>query len=407
MSSKTKKIVQSRIVSKQAGVSLIFFALILVIAGTTAIVAYLDSSSIKNERDKKTADVLADAKAALIGYVSKSPDISSLNRLPNPDLRVNSTFAEGIQAGSAGPENASLLGKFPWRSLGMPSIKDGYGECVWYAVSGNFKSNPPSSELLNWDTKGQIDVIDGNGNVLYESLAAIILSAGFPLSGQNRLNDDIGLGQCGGNYDAQNYLDTYDGDNAILGEVNYFPGSPNNRQAGNALNKRFVLAQNDHYNDRIITISIDDLFKPIVRRTDFKNTITTLMNDADFIEHLAEVVIDGGKGTAELKCNEAPNPAFCNNWKEMLLLTALSPPSLIEVDGESSLAVCSRVLIFSGQKTSAQSRVSSAEKSNPENYLENENLASFAVPIANDVNFKGSTVFEPTNPTADIIRCIE
>lgn len=406
---KNQRIIQSKALHKQAGISLIFFALILVIAGTAAIFSYLDSGAIKNERDKKTANVLADAKTALIGYVSKSPDISLLNHLPNPDLRVNSTFSEGIQAGLVGPVNASLVGKFPWRSLGMPSIKDGYEECIWYAVSGNFKSNPASSAVFNWDTKGQIDVIDSSATQLHTNLAAILVSVGPPLSGQSRLNADVGLTECKGNYDARNYLDTYSLENAISGELNYFADSTNNRQASDASNKRFVLAQNQYYNDRILAITVDELFKPIIKRTDFSASIFALMNDADFVSHVndSSLAIAGTKGTNSINCSLAPNLSFCNSWKEMLLLTELPIPSTITIDGLETATVCDRVLVFSGQKTSTQTRVTDTEKSNPANYLEGSNLSSFNTPIASDSEFNGLSVFDPENPSADVVKCLQ
>lgn len=392
---------------KQTGLSLIFFALILVIASISALFAYMDSGAVKNAREQKTANALAEAKAGLVGFFVKSSDISSLSRMPNPDIRLSPVIPEGSESAPAGVTNNSVIGKFPWRSLDMPPLKDGYGECLWYAVSGHFKKNPPSSVLLNWDTRGQIDVIDENGSVLFENLAAIILSAGVPLSEQDRSNGDADLVQCGGNYDVKNYLDTYDEANAILGEVNYFPDSFNNRQAADALNKRFVFAQNGNYNDRIVTISVDDLFKPIIRRKNFKIAIDALMNNSEFLEHLAEIGLSGGKGTDEIDCDKAPKPAFCNNWKEMLFLTELSPISKIEIDGELTSTECSRVFIFSGQKTLGQSRSTEAEKNNPANYLEDENLANFSLPVANGEDFKGVSEFNSLNPSADIIGCIE
>lgn len=389
----------------QAGISLIFFVLILVTATATAIFLYLDSSSIKIERNKKTTKALALAKVALVGHVASSSSVSAINYLPNPDLRVNSTFPEGIQAGSVGAINISLLGKLPWRSLGLPPLKDGYDECLWYAVSGHFKSNPPGLPL-NWDTSGQIDLIDSSGNYLHRNLAAIVLSPGPVLSGQNRENTDSGLTQCRGNYDARNYLDTYNSASAFLAVLNYFSGSPNNRQAADSSNKTFLIADNQFYNDQVMPVTVDEIFRLVIRRSDFAENVYNLMNDPTFTEYLKDASISGSKGMDSIECSQASNQQFCSNWKEMLLFTELAPPSPVSIDGAVT-AVCRRVLIFSGRRTLSQQRITSAEKSNPENYLEDINLSSFGVPVASEVTFSGSSLFNPDAPSLDLIRCIE
>lgn len=394
--------VHRRSVKKQQGMMLIMLLFLIGLAAVAMVLSSLNANSMRIVRDGKTNDVLAEAKAALIGFSVGSSSMSS--HLPNPDMHTG-VIAEGGASGSVGATDISLIGKLPWRSLGLSPLKDGNGECLWYVVSGRFKADPPTA-ALNWDTQGQINLIDGNGNVLAAGLAALIISSGSVLANQNRSLEDATLVHCAGNYDARNYLDTYDAANAVSGEVNYFSGSANNSRSPNANSKSFVLVNNANYNDRIVTISVDDLFKPIIRRTDFKNAIDALMDDSEFLEHLAEIGLSGGKGTDEIDCDKAPTPAFCNNWKEMLFLTELSPMSKIELDGELTSAECSRVFIFSGQKTIGQSRNTEVEKNNPANYLEGENLANFSVPVANEVDFKGVSGFNSSNPSADIIGCI-
>jgi hypothetical protein len=381
--------------NQQTGISLIFFALILVIVFTTSIFVYLDSSSIANDRDKRTAIVLADAKATLIGFAINKSSVSSPPYLPNPDFNISS---EGYEAGSVGTIGFSLIGKFPWRSLGTAPFRDGWNECLWYAVSGRFKKSPPTTPF-NWDTQGQIDVVDKNGNTLAANLAAIIISPGPILNGQERSVLEAGLPQCGGNYSARNYLDTFDAVNSIAGEVNYLGGT-NYRVASNDLNKTFVLAKNDYYNDWFVFITSDDIFDKLITRSSFSTQITALLNDNDFITYLQYLEITAGdKGTGNLACTNASaaNQEFCNNWKEMLLLKQLSAPT----------ATCSRVLIFGGRVASGQSRITSVQKDNPSNYLELPLLTSFLDPDASDTDFLGSSsTFDKQNPTADILKCI-
>ncbi len=238
---------------------LIMLLFVIGIASTLLVLHSLNSDSMRIERDKKTASVLAEAKAALIGYSVSSSTMSG--RLPNPDMHTGITL-EGDQSGSVGAVDSSLIGKLPWRSLGLLPLKDGDGECVWYIVSGKFKANPPTSSL-NWDTQGQIDLIDGGGNTLAIGLVALVVSPGSVLSVQDRGLLDASLVQCAGNYDARNYLDAYDLANAVMGEVNYFSGSTNNSRSSNANNKSFVLANNANYNDRLLYITTDEIYKSL------------------------------------------------------------------------------------------------------------------------------------------------
>ncbi len=381
---------------------LIMLLFVIGIVSTLLVLHSLNSDSMRIERDKKTASVLAEAKAALIGYSVSSSTMSG--RLPNPDMHTGFTL-EGDQSGSVGAVDSSLIGKLPWRSLGLLPLKDGDGECVWYIISGRFKANPPTSSL-NWDTQGQIDLIDGGGNTLAIGLVALVASPGSVLGVQDRGLLDASLVQCAGNYDARNYLDAYELTNAVMGEVNYFSGSTNNSRSPNANNKSFVLAINANYNDRFLYITADEIFQPIIRRSDFSAQITALLDDAEFNVHLQSLIVDGSKGTVNVDCDEiisnADNKTFCNNWKEMLLLTELPLPASIDIDGLPT-PPCNRVLIFAGTKTGAQVRTTGANISDPANYLEGVNLTAFN---DNTADFSGISIFDANNSSADVMRCL-
>ncbi len=390
----------------QNGGALVIFMLVIVFAGMAALFSVLDGATIKIERDKKTAAALAEAKSTLIGYAIKSSAVVSAGYLPNPDLGPG-VNTEGSSASSMGGADISLIGKLPWRTLGVSSLQDGSGECLWYVVSGRFKNNPKTS-ALNWDTQGQIDIIDGGGNLVATNLAAIVVSPNKPVDAQSRILADVSLTQCGGNYDARNYLDSYDISNSVSGEVNYFIGSTNNRQPTNINNKRFVIETNDYYNDRFLFVTVDELFSLISHRADFALQVTALLDDADFKLEVQTALIFGGKGTDNVNCgviSNATQKAFCNNWKEMFLLTELPTPSSIVVDGIPT-TTCNRVLIFGGRRTAAQQRLNSSNKADPANYLEGANLTAFSIPFATNSNFNGLSTFSASNPSADILRCL-
>jgi hypothetical protein len=379
----------------QDGLALLMLVFLLALVVTFYSLKSMDSTGIQNERNKKTAAALAEAKTALLGSVKGIANVSNPAYLPNPDLKLSSAITEGSQSGSAGEVDISLLGKFPWRSLGIAPLKDGWNECLWYLVSGRFK-NSPHTATFNWDTRGQINIVDVNGIPIATNLAALIIAPGALLAGQDRFANNTP--QCGGNYDARNYLDSYNAINAIDGEVNYFEGSINNRQSPNADEKVFVLAKNDFYNDQFTFITVDDIFDNLVKRSDFVNELNIQLNNAaeDIFDH--NVVADGDKGTENIDCNPEgitlkTDKVFCENWNEMFLLKENS-----QVNGAS----CSKVFIFGGAKTGQQIRITPENKADPANYLEEPNLSEFS----GVGNFTGVSSFDGNNQSADVLKCL-
>lgn len=391
---------------KQQGMALIMLVFIVALAATGYLLHALNPDTLKIEQSKKTAAALAEAKAALLGYVLTKSAGNTFGYLPNPDLELG-IIHEGSEVGSTGSTDISLIGKLPWKTLGISPLRDGASECLWYVISGRFKNNP-KTKLLNWDTQGQIDVIDGRGNVLASNLAALLVSPGHPLGSQNRILGSANSIQCRGNYDAKNYLDPFDTEGAVEGVVNYFIGSTNNSRAPNTMNKKFVLNKNDNYNDRFIFVTVDEIFKLINRRNDFSARINSLLDDPDLKTYLRTVEIKEGKGIKKDVCakvENAGNQEFCSHWIEMFLLTQLPVATPIVIDNVTT-APCSRVLIFGGKRTRTQVRLSDDDKDKPANYLEGSNLLAFDTPIANSTQFIGALSFSASNPSADLLRCL-
>ena len=128
----------------------------------------------------------------------------------------------------------TVIGRFPWRTVGTAPLRDSDGECLWYIVSANFKSlgiNPGLT--MNWDTLSQLDVVVANGTAAmvsaiasaHERPIAVIFSPGPPLPGQDRsasVTDSVT--ECGGNYVVSNYLDPAVATN-LGGITNYLAGT--------------------------------------------------------------------------------------------------------------------------------------------------------------------------------------
>jgi hypothetical protein len=161
------------------------------------------ATSLEIERDRKTAAALTMAKAALIGYATSISNFGGDDRLgdlPCPDR--NDTGNAGASCGNAaGDQQVRRLGRLPWKTLGLPDLRDGDGERLWYAVSNTFKNNtrtactaPGQAGCLNSDARGTITVRDALGTVINNGtnpdphtpsgVVAVIIAPGAALTRQ-------------------------------------------------------------------------------------------------------------------------------------------------------------------------------------------------------------------------------
>jgi hypothetical protein len=246
--------------------SALVFILIIMVVGAAFLVSALKSNP-QIERDKITADALAQAKDALIGYAATFADKDVryvFGHLPCPDIVGYAN--EGSQAGTCSGKHISAIGRLPWKTLGLPPLRDSSGECLWYAVSGSFKTGT-KPDLLNWDSVGQFEIFDAEGTTKIAGTTpenravAVIFSAGSALSSQDRTSNGSAP-ECGGNYTASNYLETANSiNNAVVNTV------------AEAVSQFIAGKKTDTFNDRILFITADEIFaKRIEKRADFPGT---------------------------------------------------------------------------------------------------------------------------------------
>ncbi len=229
------------------------FALMLVLlligAGVgAALLSFFSPNTLTLESDQKTADALAQVKAALIAYAVTRGGITGADRpgeFPCPDTNAPGTAFYGLQNGTCGG-GAVALGRVPWRTLGIPEPKDSAGETLWYAVANPFRRNPPNAGVINSDTRGNIIVYAADGvTPLTTEAVAVIFAPGRAVGGQTRggANQNI----------ATNYLETSNGiDNAD-------PAPP----TGPFIAGRLRAPNNPNYNDRLLYITTRE-FMPAV-----------------------------------------------------------------------------------------------------------------------------------------------
>ncbi len=180
----------------QRGVVILLLLAILVIGATVYLVTVASNLTVRQQAGNRTQMALAQAKRALIAYaVQTKVTFNGAARpgdLPCPDLD-NDGDAEVTSCGNAaGSNQARRLGRLPWRTLGLPDLRDGYGERLWYAVSNRYKRVTRTAQL-NSDTYGTIAVRGSDGSVVHNATdataaIAVIIAPGPVLTRQGSTN---------------------------------------------------------------------------------------------------------------------------------------------------------------------------------------------------------------------------
>ena len=186
-------------VSSQRG-----FALIALLALAALISAFLIASTLNftsagtsKEREDRSMSALRQAKAALIAYAANEqwqlykslPDVPPVayfqpGALPCPDKDDDG------DADCTGSNTASMIGRLPFKTMGIDDLRDASGERLWYALSHDFRkmqcsspNSPSGCTMINSDTLGQLTV---TGTAPATQVVAIVFAPGEAIQGQNR-----------------------------------------------------------------------------------------------------------------------------------------------------------------------------------------------------------------------------
>lgn len=285
----------------QRGAALLLFFLIVFVLGAYAMLRQLGPRDLFQSQEGATQQALAQAKEALLGYgASIVPAASCLNLascarpgdLPCPDLNDDGVAEPSCAAGA--------LGRLPWKTLGLPDLRDGSGERLWYALSRNFR--PLDRQVVNSDlspgSQGTLALRDPGGSGWIHApqsgsgesgAVALIIAPGAPLrrcdiGQQNRTAANANV--------AAHYLDR----NRLPGDCNAGPGNDEDNavfsdaEAGAAAPDGFIagpvsVSSNDGQltlvNDRIISISRDELLGAVEQRiaSDVKSCLENYFNE--------------------------------------------------------------------------------------------------------------------------------
>jgi len=272
---------------KQRGVALILLLTIIVLVSSGIFLRPLARIlSYPLQHAEKTTIALLDAKQALIGWAVSHPNAPGL--MPWPDRNGDGNYDGDSDCASLSTNAtfnpAFLLGRLPWRGRTNPcervhgglgiEVRDSAGERLWYAVSRNLirRYQSPAGyptinpELANSAPFPWLTVRDGEGAVISDQVAAVILAPGMAFGAQNR---------SGGAPNAGNYLDIHA--RTGIGNADSDGCFDNNPGCGGTDGEEFILADPDGaFNDRLVFITIEELMRNVERRV--LNEVDTVLD---------------------------------------------------------------------------------------------------------------------------------
>lgn len=229
----------------QTGAALMIMMLIMILGTSWALVGAVTQASRNTLSEQtKTGESLRLAKDAVLGYLAQQALTSDVpGSFPCPEAPGSiGTTNEGTKGNpAAGNPCATLpvIGRLPWKELGIDKPLDGAGEALWYVVGPGARTAP-----INFSTTGSLTV-DGAAN----AAVALIIAPGVALNSLS--NPSTAPSPCVKR-------------NQLSGR-NVSPlNSSDFVECGNASLAAFASSRNDVWgNDRVVTISALEMIKAI------------------------------------------------------------------------------------------------------------------------------------------------
>ncbi len=359
---------------------------------------------LRQARIERTRQALAEARQGLQAY-SMTYDLNHaynprVGLLPCPD-----TDNDGTAELTCGTASDLAIGRLPYRTLALPRLLDGDGECLWYAVAANTKAagGGPATPM-NWDTPGQLAVLGNAGVPLtdptdpHAAAIAVVIAPGPPLAGQQR---SLSSGACNGGTATAT-------ERAAFVEADSSP-------SGGFVQGHSTRTDN---NDSLVWLGRQDVFGPLQRSGHFKAFVDTLL--ATLAADIANAVlpapdrIDGGN--AVLEWGSPPSTSALGlvpdtadyvrikDWQEMFRYarclvpvgsTEPAPPACLTVNG----VPCAAMLIFAGARGPLAQRATTALA----DYLEEPTVTALNTL---STSYQGATAWDPQFPARDLFACI-
>jgi hypothetical protein len=264
----------------QNGATLILMAFLIGLMAAAYALKVFNVASEQLDNDTQTLTVLNNAKKSLIAW-----SVSHENRpgqMPFPDRNSDGDY-DGTSDCNSPTSTFSytfLIGQLPIYGQRNPCVSpqrgigsdflDAQGNRLWYAVSRNLvhKYEIPTADpiinpgIVSTPVYPWLRVLDRNGNLISDRVAAVIIAPGNPLGLQNRSGSAPSINQ---------YLDSLQIGSVTFSNANYLTA---NEDFIVGLDTRAVTEADTTYvkpyffNDKLIYITIDELMAALERRVD-------------------------------------------------------------------------------------------------------------------------------------------
>ena len=357
---------------REGGGGLVLVAVfLLAVLGSVAAIA-MSAQATEAHRQRITERALAQAREALVAYAAERPITREVGPgyLPCPDADDDG-WAEatcGSLSGHLG--QGERLGRLPWKTLGLPELRDGHGERLWYAVSTRYKgllncaASAECRAMAPATALGTITVRDARGTILHDGTladparaaeggaAAVVIAPGPPLRRfDGRVQSrDCAAGHCA---DPANYLDLAPG-----GEDNASFRDRSDARAGNA--DGFVQGPvaapggAPAVNDRLAVVGYSDVMPRVMARValEIAHCLGRLPDAPAPLESCAASAGRVDDGTLPLdNCSAHPAaPSWWPAWQPHVVYARAAPEGLEVVDATGrTLASRRRLAIIATQ----------------------------------------------------------
>jgi len=279
----------------QQGAVLMLIAFIIGLGAAAFMYKMFNASNLQAAQDEKTMRVLNEAKSALIAWAVSHPNHPG--QMPYPDRNLDGNY-DGYSdcfATNQSFDYKFLLGRLPVHGLDPncnhhgitvaaalgADFRDATGEPLWYAVSKNLVhdyygtgSNPIINPSIANIATDWIEVVDRNGNVISNRVAAVIIAPGTSVDGQDRSSaapeaseylDRIVRSSDGVPFKNYGYpLNQFDDNQFIIGEDGRTVGANDT-----------VFQKPYYFNDKLLFITADELLAALEVRAanELKNAL--------------------------------------------------------------------------------------------------------------------------------------
>lgn len=252
----------------QSGLVLVTILVVLAAGAITALLAFASPPITVDARDMLTEKSLAQARVALIGRAAADaarpgslpcPDVYNEDGDPEPDGDADTFFGE---------ECPSYIGRLPWRTLGLPDLRDASGERLWYALPPALRDFHASAPAMNSTTLSPADLLRLVGAASVNDIAAVVIAPGAVLAGQSRISANEN--------DPAHYLE---GENAN-GDDSY-----ENQVVSTAFNDRVAIITRQQLFD-VVELRVANEIRTILERYYVSNDYYPYANDTSATDFL-------------------------------------------------------------------------------------------------------------------------